>query len=62
MPHNIKLNGEKGERFEEIKTELAEELGYEPSNPEVLGLLMAMYPGTITGPLADVPRSGFRPD
>lgn len=43
MTSHIKLYGTKGERFEQIKAELQEELGYEPSNPEVVGLLMARY-------------------
>lgn len=43
-PTHIKLYGGKGERFEEIKAQLAEELGYEPTNPEVMGILMAEYP------------------
>lgn len=41
MTVHIKLYGEKGERFTEIKEELTEQLGYEPSNPEVVGILMA---------------------
>lgn len=44
MTSHIKLYGGKGERFNEIKDQLAEELGYEPSNPEVVGILMAQYP------------------
>lgn len=41
MTVHIKLYGEKGDRFIEIKEELTKELGYEPSNPEALGILMA---------------------
>ncbi|MHC3438695.1 hypothetical protein ACYJ1Y_11500 [Natrialbaceae archaeon A-gly3] len=41
MTSHIKLYGDKGDRFEEIKADLTRELGYEPSNPEVVGLLMA---------------------
>lgn len=40
MTVHIKLYGSKEERFEEIKEELTKELGYEPSNPEVVGILM----------------------
>lgn len=43
METNIKLYGTKSERFLEIKREVAEALGYEPSNSEVVGLLMAGY-------------------
>jgi len=45
MTTNIKLYGSKSARFQEIKEEIAERLGYEPSNAEVMGLLMATYPG-----------------
>lgn len=40
MTVHIKLYGDKADRFEEIKKELTEEFGYEPSNPEVVGILM----------------------
>lgn len=43
MPTHIKLYGGKQERFEEIKQELRNELGYEPTNPEVIGIVMARY-------------------
>lgn len=45
METNIKLYGSKSARFEEIKAHITERLGYEPSNAEVTGLLMAGYPG-----------------
>ncbi len=45
MPTHIKLYSEKQNRFEEIKRDLTEELGYEPTNPEVIGFLMAQYRG-----------------
>jgi hypothetical protein len=45
MPTHIKLYSEKQNRFEEIKRHLADELGYEPTNPEVIGFLMAQYQG-----------------
>lgn len=41
MTVHVKLHGTKGDRFEEIKEQLTRELGYEPSNPEVVGILMA---------------------
>lgn len=41
MTSHIKLYGSKAERFEDIKQELSKQLGYEPSNPEVVGILMA---------------------
>ncbi|MFA9428487.1 MULTISPECIES: hypothetical protein [Natronorubrum] len=43
MTSHIKLYGSKSDRFEEIKTNLEQQLGYEPSNPEVVGLIMATY-------------------
>ncbi|MFC5970964.1 hypothetical protein ACFPYI_06420 [Halomarina salina] len=41
MTTHIKLHGPKARRFEELKAEMSERMGYELSNPEVLGLLMA---------------------
>lgn len=41
MTTHIKLHGAKADRFEEVKRELSTRMGYELSNPEVLGLLMA---------------------
>lgn len=43
MTVHIKLYGEKAELFSEIKQELTEEFGYEPTNPEVVGVLMGNY-------------------
>jgi len=43
MPEHIKLYGSKADRFETIKRELTASLGYEPSNPEVVGILMASF-------------------
>lgn len=40
-PINITLTGGRGQQFQHIKRALAETLGYEPNNPEVLGLLMS---------------------
>lgn len=53
MTVHIKLYGTKAERFEEVKQRLVEELGYEPSNPEVVGLMMA---GGERGQVADLVR------
>lgn len=44
MTSHIKLYGGKGKRFEAIKEDLTNVLGYEPSNPEVIGFLLARYP------------------
>jgi hypothetical protein len=41
MPTHIKLYGDKEERFEYLKSRIEEEMGYEPSNPEVIGHIMA---------------------
>lgn len=41
MTAHIKLYSDKAERYEEVKSEITEKLGYEPSNPEVVGILMA---------------------
>ncbi|WP_435196445.1 hypothetical protein [Natronomonas sp. EA1] len=49
MTSHIKLYGSKSERFEQIKEELEAQLGYEPSNPEVVGLLMGTYDGRSNG-------------
>lgn len=43
MTVHIKLYGGKAERFETIKEELTEQMGYEPTNPEVIGALMANH-------------------
>jgi hypothetical protein len=43
MTTHIKLYGGKAELFESIKKEMTEHLGYEPTNPEVVGALMARY-------------------
>lgn len=41
MTTHIKLHGAKADRFEAVKRELSDRMGYELTNPEVLGLLMA---------------------
>lgn len=43
MPEHIKLYGSKADRFEAIKRELTASLGYEPTNPEVIGILMGSF-------------------
>lgn len=43
MASHIKLYSGKARRFEEIKHHLEDELGYEPTNPEVIGMLMSLY-------------------
>lgn len=48
MTVHIKLYGDKGKRFEEIKTSMKNEWGYEPTNPEVIGHLMATYDRPLT--------------
>lgn len=48
MTSHIKLYGPKAARFEAIKAELAEEMGYEPTNPEIVGVLMSRYPAAIS--------------
>ena len=40
MTTHIKLHGTKADRFEAVKRELSEQMGYELTNPEALGLLM----------------------
>ncbi|MFP8951742.1 hypothetical protein ACLI4Z_02045 [Natrialbaceae archaeon A-arb3/5] len=47
MTTHIKLHGAKADRFETIKRELSERMGYELTNPEVLGLLMADIDPTV---------------
>ena len=43
MRIDIPLHGEKAERFREIRREMEEHRGYEPSRPEVVGELMRRY-------------------
>lgn len=43
MTSHIKLYGQKGELFEEIKADMTDQFGYEPTNPEIVGILMAKY-------------------
>lgn len=43
MTAHIKLYGSKQQRFEQVKARVGEDLGYEPSNPEIVGLLMAAH-------------------
>lgn len=53
MPSHIKLYGGRGERFEEIKDAMTDRLGYEPTNAEVIGILMAEYPANTSDPRND---------
>ncbi len=55
MTTHIKLHGSKAQRFEEVKLELSERMGYELSNPEVLGLLMAGLGSDTVTPTEDRP-------
>lgn len=41
MTTHIKLSGTRADRFEELKRELSDRVGYELTNPEALGLLMS---------------------
>lgn len=43
MVSHVNLYGTRDERFEEIKADLEDDLGYEPTNFEVVGMLMATY-------------------
>lgn len=43
MTVHISLRGPKAERFEDYKDAAVEELGYEPSNPELVGMLMGNF-------------------
>lgn len=43
MTVHISLRGPKAERFEDVKDAMVEELGYEPSNPELVGMLMGNF-------------------
>lgn len=61
MPIDITLSGTKAERFGQVKEKLIEEFGYELSNPEVVGILMATYDinaGEEASADADPDRSG----
>lgn len=40
---HVTLCGGRARRFREIKDELEEQLGYEPSNPEIVGRLMEKW-------------------
>ena len=59
MTSHIKLYGSKADRFEMIKSDMTSRFGYEPSNPEVLGYLMANYDtdGVWEGALDEQPRN-----
>lgn len=46
---DITVRGDKAEQFQNLKRDLAERLGHEPSRPEVLGILMAEYDDDLDG-------------
>jgi len=43
---DITLRSEKAERWQEVIQSLEEQLGYQPTRPEALGILMAEYDGS----------------
>lgn len=60
---HIKLYGWKGKRFEDIKADLTEHLGYEPSNPEVMEILMSIPAiGEGTDEVAEIVRKEIPKD
>ena len=44
MAELTKLHGERAARFQRLRQMLAKDLGYEPSNAEAMGLIMAEFP------------------
>lgn len=56
MQSTIELDGELDKRFTEIKTHLADQLGYEPTNAEVTEILMAEYSSRTSNSPTDVRR------
>jgi len=42
---SITAYGTKAERFREVREEIKESRGYEPSNSEVLGILLGKFDG-----------------
>jgi hypothetical protein len=44
---NLDLYGGQAELFRELKDELADELGYQPTNPRTLGHLIEHYDGPL---------------
>lgn len=59
---SIELHGELDQRFDEIKSHLADKLGYEPTNAEVVGILMAEYSSDTPDAPNDTPVSGLLSD
>jgi hypothetical protein len=53
MAERIKLHGERATRFKKLREMLTEELGYEPTNAEAMGLIMSEFPDSEYPP----PRS-----
>lgn len=56
MQSTIKLDGELDKRFTEIKTHLADQLGYEPTNVEVTEILMAEFSSNASNSPTDFRR------
>jgi hypothetical protein len=50
---DLTLYGGQAERFRELREELAEKLGYEPTKPRTIGHLLENYDGDLLG---DDPR------
>lgn len=49
MATSIKLYGSKATKFETIKAQIEEQWGYTPTNPEVIGVLMASMKTLLLG-------------
>lgn len=44
---SLTLHGGQARRFRELREDLTEELGYEPTKPRVLGHLLEYYDGPL---------------
>jgi hypothetical protein len=44
MAEHIKLHGGRAERFRKLKQQIEEDIGYEPTNAEAVGHIMAEWP------------------
>ena len=51
MRHCITLTGQKADRFEQALDDLEDELGYRPSKPEAIGLMMYSFTESDSKPL-----------
>lgn len=56
MLSTIKLDGELDERFGELKHHLADQIGSEPTNEEVVEILMAEYSSQASNSPIEVRR------